>query len=229
MISIIIPVFNEEEHIGGLIRYLKKKCLVDTPSEIIVIDGGSEDRTVDIAVEAGARVINASKKGRARQMNEGYKSSKGDTLYFLHADSIPPVTLATDITRAVKQGYEAGCYQLRFDDDSRLLRLYGWFTRFDIPAFRFGDQSLFVTRRLFEKSGMFSESLILMEDNEFIGRLRKHGSFRILPGILTTSARKYRDNGNLRLQLIYTLIYTLFYFGVSQKTLVNFYRKHVRQ
>lgn len=229
MISIIIPVLNEENQIGRLIRYLKNDCLIKTKVEIIVIDGGSEDRTVEIAEDAGALVKIVAKKGRARQMNEGYRVSSGEILYFLHADSRPPVTLINDITQAVNKGYDAGSYQLRFDDESLLLRLYGWCTRFDIPAFRFGDQSLFVKRRVFEEAGMYDESLILMEDNEFIGRVRRDHSFTLLPARLVTSARKYRVNGNLRLQLIFMLIYSLYHAGVSQQTLVNIYRRFIRQ
>lgn len=229
MLSIIIPAYNEEDHIGDLVRYLQSRCLDGVESEIIVVDGGSTDRTVALATEACVRVLRPERRGRAVQMNYGAKCSKGDILYFLHADSIPPVSLARDIFDAINKRYPAGCYRLRFDEDDLLLRFYGWLTRFDIPAFRFGDQSLFVTREVFTESGMFREDLALMEDNEFVTRLHKRWRFCVLPDSVVTSARKYRANGNFRLQLIFSLIYTLFHMGASQKTLIRIYRRFVRQ
>ncbi|MEM7380208.1 MAG: glycosyltransferase, partial [Bacteroidota bacterium] len=86
-ISIIIPVLNEEAHIGSLLRHLKAQPL-HFVKEIIVVDGGSSDKTVAVAIKHGASVLH-SNKGRARQMNFGAKHASGDVLYFLHADTFP--------------------------------------------------------------------------------------------------------------------------------------------
>ncbi|HKJ30816.1 MAG TPA: TIGR04283 family arsenosugar biosynthesis glycosyltransferase [Balneolales bacterium] len=227
MISIIIPVYNEGKTIGSLVRYLKSKRVSDQECEIIVVDGKSEDDTVQTAKKAGAHVINSPKKGRARQMNYGAEKAKGEILYFLHADTFPPQTFIDDIQKTFEKGFLAGCFRLQFDEARWLLRFYGWCTRFDIPAFRFGDQSLFISKSLFEEIGRFRENLIVMEDNEIIYRIRKKSKFKIIPKSVTTSARKYEKNGYVRLQFIFTLIYCLYHLGVPQQGLVKIYKEYI--
>ena len=84
-------------------------------------------------------------------MNLGATIAKEKVLYFLHADSTPPQNFTADISKAVGQGYGIGCYRLAFDYKHWLLKANCWFTRFDVNAFRFGDQSLFVTKEIFDK------------------------------------------------------------------------------
>lgn len=227
MISIIIPTFDEEGHIGRLIHYLKTEVAHPYPgiSEILVVDGYSRDRTVEEAEKAGANVIMASNKGRAYQMNDGARQAKGSVLYFLHADTFPPPTFAKDIQLAISRNEQAGGFRLSFDDSHFMLRLYSWFTRFDIDAFRYGDQSLFITKELFEHVGGFDESLIVMEDNEIIGRIKRYAGYSIIPKNVITSARKYRDNGIIRLQFTFSLIYFLFHLGAGQNKLVHVYKR----
>ena len=226
-ISIIIPVFNEEKAIGKTLEQVRQQG-AGKVGEVIVVDAGSEDDTVGIARKYAATVVKSPDKGRAAQMNFGAARSHGDILYFLHADSVPPDSFAELIVNAVTEGADAGCFRLAFDRDHPLLNGYAWFTRFDLNAFRFGDQSLFVRRPLFEKIGGFREELMVMEDNEIIPRLKQRGTFRIIPEKVITSARKYAVNGELRLQCIFTLIYTLYHLGVSQETLVDLYQNLVR-
>jgi rSAM/selenodomain-associated transferase 2 len=197
--------------------------------EIIVVDGNSTDATLVLAQQAGAKVINSPKKGRAAQMNAGAIAATGDILYFLHADSFPPKGFFTDIILAIQNGYGSGCYRLAFDHPHWFLRANAWFTRFDINAIRFGDQSLFVRKEIFVKAGGFNENLIIMEDQEIIGRLKKKGTFIILSSAVTTSARKYLDNGIYKLQGVFFLIYFLYQLGVPQQKLVNLYRRLIRQ
>ena len=95
-ISVIIPTFNEAESIGSLILYLLKNANEDL-IELIVVDGGSNDGTIRIAKACGAKVIVGTSKGRSSQMNEGVINSSGEILYFVHADTIPPVSFMADI------------------------------------------------------------------------------------------------------------------------------------
>lgn len=229
MISVIIPVYNEEGVIGNTIRYLKTVSEPDKVAEIIVVDGGSEDNSVREAQKEGALVIAGALKGRAAQMNEGARAAKGHILYFLHADSIPPSLFATDITEAVKNGHPTGCFRLRFDLDHWFLNANAWFTRFDINAFRYGDQSLFVTREVFMKAGGFCQKHIVMEDHEIIKRLRRHGNFIIIPKEIITSARKYVTNGVFKMQAIFYLMYLMYQLGYSQNKLIAIFRKLVKQ
>lgn len=228
MISVIIPVYNEEGVIGKTVRYLRS-ITTDQDVEIIVADGGSRDNSAIEAEKEGAIVIRSIHKGRAAQMNAGAQASNGTILYFLHADSIPPSTFCDDILQAVNTGSLTGCYRLRFDMDHWFLKANTWFTRFDIDAFRYGDQSLFVKRELFEKIGGFCEHHILMEDNEIIKRLREHARFVVLPKEVITSARKYVANGVFKLQGTFYLLYLLYQLGYSQQRLLRLYRKIVRQ
>lgn len=223
MISIIIPAFNEEQSIGGLVCYLNEHSN-SGEAEIIVVDGGSTDQTISEAKKAGATVVRSPRKGRASQMNVGAEKARGDLLYFLHADTVPPATFIHDITRAVEKGYSSGCFRLNFDSTHKALKLYSWFTRFDLDVFRFGDQSLFVTKELFYDAGRFDEDLVVMEDQEIIKRLKDHAQFSIIAKPVITSARKYERIGVFKLQMIFTIIVCLFYFNISQETIVHFYR-----
>jgi rSAM/selenodomain-associated transferase 2 len=228
-ISVIIPTFNEADQIGSLVRRLQRICGPEPPLEIIVADGHSTDDTAMLARADGATVVQCPRKGRAAQLNFGAASSSGAILYFLHADSYPPPGFVAAIRQAVAAGYGSGCYRLAFDHDHWLLQASAWFTRFDVNLFRFGDQSLFVRRDVFERAGGYSKKLLVMEDQEIIERLRRYGRFWVLPGVVTTSARKYLDNGVVRLQSIFGLICVLYRLGVSQPNLVRVYRKLIRQ
>ncbi|MFN1834823.1 TIGR04283 family arsenosugar biosynthesis glycosyltransferase [Balneola sp. MJW-20] len=223
-ISVIIPVYNESEGIAGLLEYLQK-VFKPGECEIILADGGSDDDTVEIASDYPCRIVVSPDKGRAAQMNYGARLAEGEIFYFLHADTYPPENVTSLIRSALsKSEVAAGCFQLRFDHDHPALKLYSWFTRFDVDLFRFGDQSLFIERQAFDKSGGFDEDLIVMEDQEIINRIRKEGGFRLMEEYVQTSARKYKKVGLYKLQLIFTLITILYYLGVPQAVLVHFYR-----
>lgn len=226
-LSIIIPTYNEAAVIRDLLRYLQRHASPGT--EIIVADGGSTDTTRTIAREQGAQVLPCGRKGRGPQMNAGAEASTGDILYFLHADTFPPVGFEAYIKQAVQQGAGSGCFRLQFDSSHWFLRLNAWFTQFDINAVRFGDQSLFVRRDVFLSAGGFDEQLLLLEDQEIIGRLRRLASFAVLPQQVTTSARKYREAGLYRLQAGYFLIYGLYRCGMSQQRLARIYKWLLRR
>lgn len=226
LLSIIIPTLEEEENIQQLIAYLQQDPSFPLVQEIIVVDGNSMDRTREIAEKAGARVF-GSKKNRAVQMNYGARKATGEILYFLHADTFPPVGFAQKIWIAVNKHYTHGCFRLRFDLHHWFLAANSWFTRFPSRYFRFGDQSLFVEKGVFELIGGFNEGMTLFEDQELVSRLSKHGRLRVLSNYIITSARKYRKNGPVKLQLVYFWIYLLYSLGFSQSTLLKTYRKMV--
>lgn len=227
-ISVIIPVLNEEKTICRLISTLRKNE-TGYLKEILVVDGGSHDQTVELAVQSGARVIQPGIKGRAKQMNAGAAEAAGSVLFFLHADTIPPPGFDAAIVNALKMEADAGCFQLRFDLDHPALRFFGWCTRLRTTFVRFGDQGLFTDSELFEKAGGFSEELVVMEDQQMVRKLKRLGKFRLLDERVTTSARRYQRHGIFRLQLIFTLIWAGYYLGISQEALVHFYRSCLRE
>ena len=151
MISVIIPTYNEEEQIRNTIRQLWANDHSNQIGEIIVSDGGSSDDTLAIARSEGVSALLSPKKGRSAQMNYGASRATQGILFFLHADTTPPADFTADISEAVLEGFDAGCYRLCFDHPHWFLRANCWFTRFDVNAFHYGDQSLFIKRDLFEK------------------------------------------------------------------------------
>lgn len=229
MISIVIPTYNEEENIAETITKIEKRDNEKLISEIIISDGQSTDKTVRVASDAGATVVVCGKKGRSAQMNCGASIAKGQILYFLHADSIPPENFTSHILNAFKKEYASGCFRLSFDYQHWFLKANCWFTRFDVNAVRFGDQSLFVTKDVFEKCGGFDENLLMMEDQEIIHRIKKLGKFSVMNAAVTTSARKYLDNGIYRMQFIFFRIWLLYYLGYSQQDLLKLHKKLIRK
>lgn len=225
-ISIIIPVLNEEANIGKLISYINENCSSKNIAEIMVVDGGSEDNTLTIAENLGAVVLHSA-KGRAKQMNLGAKKANGDILYFLHADTFPPAGFDRHIIKAITKNQEAGCFQMRFDSDNRLLGLFAWFTKYNHKICRGGDQSLFISKKLFDHIEGFNEEYIVFEDNEFVGRLYHKTNFKILPFQVKTSARKYRKLGVVKLQFHFGVIHLKNYLGAGPDELYDYYKRKI--
>ncbi len=224
-LSIIIPVLNEEAIIEGSLSHLKNLCTENT-AEILVVDGGSSDGTVTRALESGVKVV-TSEKGRALQMNYGAQLARGEILYFLHADTLPPEGFEKAILDAVDNQFAAGCFQMKFDTDSRFLNFFAWFTRINHRICRGGDQSLFISKLLFDEIGGFDENYLIYEDTEFISRLYRQGSFRILPQKVVTSARRYRQNGAIKLQYHFGMIHLKRLLGAGPKELHDYYQRHI--
>lgn len=222
-VSLIIPTYNEEESIGKLLNYLHKHG-DERLLECIVVDGGSEDRTVDIVRDSNAKCLICTKKGRAAQMNMGVKHSSGDLLYFVHADSFPPKTYLDDLSIALKNGYQAGCYRFRFDSDRFMLKVNSYFTRFDRIMCRGGDQTLFITQSLFEKLGGFRDDFLIMEDYDLIQKIQDETSFRIIPKDVVVSPRKYDQNQYLKVNFANLVIFMMYFCGARQQTMVSAYK-----
>ncbi len=226
-ISIIIPTLNEENSIGILIRELHVRAEEEI-SEIIISDGGSTDKTKENVENAGATFISCSENGRAVQINKGAEAATGEIYFFLHADTVPPPGYDRMIKKALSDGAGAGCFRLRFSGNHPVLRFYGWCTRFKSTFLRYGDQSLFVKRELFHKVGGYDENLSVMEDQEMVRKLKKASSFVLLGQSVKTSARKYEINGVFKLQLIFLVIFGLYYFGARQETLIHIYKSLIK-
>lgn len=222
-VSVIIPTYNEAESIGKLLNHLKKYG-DERLLECIVVDGGSEDQTVEIVQNHGIHCFNCNPKGRSAQMNMGYRHSSGDLLYFVHADSFPPETYLDDLFTAVKNGYQAGCYSFRFDSDLFMLKVNSYFTRFDRIMCRGGDQTLFITRSLFEKLGGFRNDFIIMEDYDLIQKIQRKATFRIIPKDVVVSPRKYDKNQYLKVNFANFVIFLMYFFGAGQQTMISAYK-----
>jgi rSAM/selenodomain-associated transferase 2 len=223
-VSVIIPTYNEAENITQLIGYLKDNSS-ELLLEIIVSDGGSRDDTLVLAAQAGAIALCSPKKGRAAQMNYGASMAKGDLLYFVHADTIPPKSYLADITGAVTDGYEMGRYLSRYDSKNWLLKMNAFLSRLDIFAGMGGDQTLFITKKLFKQTGGFDGSMTIMEEFEFCARARKQGKYKIVHKPVLISARKYDTNGWLKVQRANYAVVRMYQKGASQAELAATYKR----
>ncbi len=223
-ISIIIPTYNEAESIGKLIAYLQLQGS-NAVAEIIISDGGSVDETLAIAEKSGAVALISPQKGRAAQMNYGAAKASGNILYFVHADSFPPVNFAADIIDAVNNCFDFGRYRTKFDSSKLLLKINAWFTRFNWFICYGGDQTLFVTKAVFEKSGGFKNEMLIMEEYEFCNRLMKENLYKIFADTALVSARKYEGRSWLKVQLANRKAVKLFKKGASQQEIVKTYKQ----
>ncbi len=222
-ISVIIPTLNEADNLPLRIHELRV-ALGKVSYEIIISDGGSSDSTLQLAVELADHNVCCS-SGRAHQLNAGAKEASGRWFYFLHADTQPPAKLAQWVKWMEQNDRSAACFRMCFDYRSPVLNFLGYCTRYDLDAFRYGDQSLLVSREAFHSVDGYNESFSLMEGNDLVKRLKKEGGFVILPDQVVTSARKYREYGTLFLQGLYVLIYCLQRLGWPQERLLMIYRR----
>jgi len=226
-ISIIIPVLNEEDTIPKLLEHLKKNTFNPAATEFIFVDGGSTDSTINLLKNETSITLIHSEKGRAKQMNTGAKQANGDILYFLHADSLPPKHFDFLITEEVNKGHEAGCFKMTFDSNHPWLKFTGWLTQLPFKSCRGGDQSLFITKSLFNAVGCYNEAYVIYEDNDLISKLYKRKSFVVINKWLVTSARTYHTKGVWTLQYHFAIIHLKKFFGASAEQLNSYYQKYV--
>jgi rSAM/selenodomain-associated transferase 2 len=223
-ISIIIPVLNEAGTIAGTLASLQGWRRQG--DEIIVVDGGSQDATVQLARPLADGVYQAG-PGRAVQMQHGASRAHGLVLWFLHADTLPAADAITSIRMAVRSGLRWGYFRVRFPEPSPLLGLIAALmnARSRISRIATGDQGIFVTRALFEQINGFPP-LALMEDIALTRELKRHAPPACLASTVTTSARRWRRHGTLRTILLMWSLRLAYFCGVSPQTLVKYYRIH---
>ena len=219
-ISVIIPTLNEAEGIGASLNSIIRQ---PEEFEIIVVDGGSADDTTDVA-RRYARIIQSEQRGRAIQMNTGAGQACGEVLVFLHADSrLPHNALSLLRSALIDPRIMGGTFTLRFDNPRFLLRLIVFFTRFRFRFFHYGDQGIFVRRTVFEELGGF-KPIPIMEDIDFLRRLRRRGRVALIKQPVTTSARRFLGHGIIRQQLFVVMLVILYLLGVNPEKLSRLYR-----
>ncbi len=198
MVSVVIPVLNEARLLPSCLASVTART-VDPTIEVLVVDGGSEDGSAELAHgRPGVRVIEAE-RGRGRQMNRGASESSGTLLVFLPADTRLPAGALQTLRRVDRDAAPAaGGFRQRFDARRPALRLVSATSnlRARLTGIFYGDQVPFVRRELFLELGGYRED-VHMEDLELFVRLRRRCRPRQLPLTVTTSSRRFDRGGDL--------------------------------
>jgi rSAM/selenodomain-associated transferase 2 len=222
MISVIIPVLNEEEHIARCIEEIMRE---DRQCEIIVVDGGSSDRTTEIARSRPGVLALRSRKGRGCQMDLGAAAATGEVLLFLHADTSLECGWSAEISNALMdRSVVAGAFTFSIQGQARKFRLVEkWVKmrceRFSLP---YGDQAIFTRKESFDLAGGY-RGLPLMEDVDLVTRLKRHGLIRMLDKKAITSERRWAKKGVIRTAAINQLMMLLYKAGASPGLLERIY------
>lgn len=206
MVSIIIPVYNEEKMLHKNSIYFRA---LSEQAELIFVDGGSTDKSID-CVKGYGRII-YSNKGRAIQMNRGAAVTKGDILLFLHADTV----ISSDAISSIENRLQnndciGGCFTQRIDKNGIIYRFIEDFgnVRAKLTKVFYGDQGIFIRKDIFLKIGGFPE-VPIMEDIIFSKQLRRLGKTVVLTDRILTSSRRWDKKGALKTSLLYSLIIAL--------------------
>jgi len=221
-LSIIIPVLDEGEGIAATLDALADLRALGT--EVIVVDGGSRDATIQRARLRADRVISAP-RGRALQMNAGAERAFGNVLLFLHADT----RLPSDVDHVVLNGLERsgrawGRFDIKIDGQSPLLFVVSWFMgmRSRLTGIATGDQAMFVRREAFQAVGGFP-AIALMEDIALCKRLKRVSRPLCLRQCVTTSGRRWERNGVLNTMVLMWRLRLAYFFGADPKRLAQQY------
>lgn len=221
-ISVIIPTLNEERGIQPL---LLSVMAMDEVAEVIVADGGSEDKTRDLARNLGAEVIETP-KGRGQQLRSGAERAGGDVLWFLHADTEIRSECGRAICTALSDpSVVGGNFRLLFDGGSEFAEwLTGFYSDMRERGFYYGDSGIFVRRPVYDSIGGI-RAIALMEDYDFVCRLEKTGeTVNLGKPALITSSRRFQNRRKWRIVLQWIWLHMLYHLHVSPDLLARLYR-----
>ena len=229
LVSIIIPALNEEKIIASTLRSLEE---LKGEFEVIVVDGGSDDRTREVAevsLKAFSRSrLVTSRRGRGTQLNAGAQAASGEVLLFLHADTRLPENAITLIEDAIKNSKTVGGnFHLIFDGADMASKLFTriynarrWF------GIYYGDSAIWVRRDVFERVGRFINSP-LMEDYDFCRKLERAGRTVCLKGSAITSSRRWTGGRTPLVLMIWIVIQWMFLLGVPPHSMAWLYYPRV--
>jgi rSAM/selenodomain-associated transferase 2 len=227
MLSIIVPTLNEAEEIVRTLQPLQ--TLRTWGHEVIVVDGGSIDATVDAARSLADQVIEAA-RGRARQMNAGAAITTGDVLLFLHADTC----LSSSADRCIKKALRGtvrqwGRFDVRLSGRHPLLRMVerAMNLRSRLTGISTGDQAIFVRRDAFEQVGGFAD-IPLMEDIALSQALRRLSRPACIKKKVVTSSRRWERHGIIRTIIKMWLLRLRFFLGADPVHLARHYERRIR-
>lgn len=231
LISIIIPVYNEQENLLKRLSFLSEQANKFS-LEIIVVNSPETSDNSEMICKNFAKVkyLQSEKKGRAAQMNFGAKYANGDAFLFLHADNKLPEDFYIEVVTALEKGNKVGFFAYKFDRETFLLNVNSRFTKKDGIFAGGGDQNQFFTKDVFEELNGFNESYCIMEDFEIIDRVRKFKiPYTIIQSRAIASARKYDHNSWFKVNLINGYVFLLYKCGVHPQKLRKKYKSLLRE
>ncbi|MGE0769411.1 MAG: TIGR04283 family arsenosugar biosynthesis glycosyltransferase [Hyphomicrobiaceae bacterium] len=228
MISVVIPTLNAEAGLADCLSALVSATVEGLIREVIIVDGGSDDRTLRIADQAGARVI-TSPPGRGRQLQAGGSAARFGWILFLHADTVLQHGWEREVGAFIervavgRRPEAAAVFRLALDDLGVLPRLVEWgaAARSSIMRLPYGDQGLLIPRRLYDRVGGFSD-MPLMEDVDLIRRLGRARTV-ILRATAVTSAVRYKRDGYVPRVARNLTCLTLYYLRVPPRIIARLY------
>jgi rSAM/selenodomain-associated transferase 2 len=218
-IAVVIPTLDEAETVEAAIASAR------SADEIVVVDGGSLDRTADRARAVGAQLI-TSPRGRARQLDAGWRATGAEVVLFLHADTRLPLGWAEAVRAALSEPDVAGgAFRLRFDERSLALRIieFGAHRRAAWAGLPYGDQAIFARRTVLEAIGGIAQ-VPIAEDLDLARDLRGHGRLALLPLAISTSARRYQQHGALPTWARHTIALAAWRLGVDRARIARWVR-----
>jgi rSAM/selenodomain-associated transferase 2 len=220
-VSVIVPTLNEEQSIG---RTLEALTHAASNIEVIVVDGGSNDATTEIARRWGARVI-PSARGRGLQMHNGALLAQAQTLFFLHADTTVSLDAIDQITELLARDQLAvgGNCDIRFDGDNRAARLMTWlYPKLEAIGLCYGDSGIFVRASVYEEIGGF-KPFPIFEDVDLVSRLKRRGRMVHLPVAVVTSARRFERRSFALTFARWSVMQGLYWIGIPPRLLNHLY------
>ena len=221
LVSVIIPTFNEAQSIEATLQALRH---VRGKIEVIVVDGGSSDPTVEIAARNGAHVI-VSERGRGVQMQGGACVAQGEALLFLHADTTVPPEAADRIAKALASDAAAvgGNFDIRFDGRRPAARFLTWlYPQLGRLGLCYGDSGIFVRASSYKVVGGF-KPFPIFEDLDLVYRLRRLGHMVHLPVAVVTSSRRFEERNFALTFLRWSILQGLYWLGVHPRLLSQLY------
>jgi rSAM/selenodomain-associated transferase 2 len=222
-ISIIVPVFNE----AAILNNSLARFPFRTDREVILVDGGSQDQTLAQAQAFPLKVIQSPQPGRGNQLNYGASLAQAEILLFLHLDTVLPVDFQDQIEATLEQpGVIAGAFRFQVDLPGRRYRclehLVNW--RSQVWGLPYGDQGLFIQTHTFRALGGFA-ALPIMEDYEWVQRVKAQGRIALTQGAILTSGRRWRRLGLLQTTLINQAMILGYHAGIAPTRLAQWYRQ----
>lgn len=228
-LSVVIPALNEACSLGETLAAVGR---VRGSLEVIVVDGGSDDETIEIARSHHVKIVRAE-RGRGAQMHAGAQAASGRALWFLHADTLAPTDAAERIRVALGDPtIVGGNFGIRFDGDRRAARFLSWlYPQLRRLGLAYGDSGIFARRETYDLIGGFKPYPIF-EDLDFMRRLGRAGRVTLLSSTVTSSSRRFENRSFAWTFARWAAMQLLYWAGVHPRTLARLYapiRREVRR